>query len=469
MTPALDVIFLEPHAEQLRRLLSDGKGVEMAAYMQFGVAQIGLDPWSGMSRMRLVSHDLVHIIDDEKISASSVHVSWNTGGYMRLLSESLSSDFVPGIVHTHPSSHAFFSQQDDINEAELARTAAIKGTRGLASIVLGEDGSVKARIWLPQDGVVDAHTVQAVGGRFMRWPTADARSLEASHLERQSRLFGTGFNPLVSTLRMAVVGCGGTGSAVAMLLARLGVGHLLLIDNDIIEKTNLNRVHGSRRADTERATPKIDIIEREIMLADLGVHVIKHRGWVNDPAMRDSLKACDFVFGCTDDHSGRIMLNRLAYFYGIPVIDVGLRMMASSAGAGHDINGRVTTLSPGRPCLLCGKVVSAKRAADEDLKRIDPVEHEKRKREAYVVDSNDPAPAVVTFTTEMACVAVNEMLAALVGFHGDDGMEPTRSRRFHACDDRFLSVTQAETCPICVSSRFWGRADVEPFLDMIGT
>jgi molybdopterin/thiamine biosynthesis adenylyltransferase len=441
----------------------------MAAYMRFGVAQIGIDPWGGMERTRLVSHDLVDINDEEKVGASSVHVSWNTRGYMRLLSESMSSDLVPGIVHTHPGSHAFFSQQDDTNEAELARTAAIKGTRGLVSIVLGEDGSVKARMWLPQDLVVDAHTVQAVGGRFRRWPTTDTGAVEAGHLERQTRLFGVGFNQLISKLKIAVVGCGGTGSATAILLARLGVGHLLLIDNDSIEETNLNRVHGSRRADAEAAIPKIDVIEREITLADLGVHVVKRRGWVSDPTMRDALKACDFVFGCTDDHSGRIMLNRLAYFYGISVIDLGLRMVPSPAGTGHDINGRVTTLSPGRPCLLCNKVVSAKRAADEALKRIDPAEYENRKREAYVVDSDDPAPAVVTFTTEMACVAVNEMIAALVGFHGDDGMVPTRSRRFHARDDRFLAVKQMENCQICVSQRFWGRGDMEPFLDMIGT
>src|SRR3712207_6906598 len=43
-------------------------------------------------------------------------------------------------------------------------------------------------------------------------------------------------------LRIGIVGCGGTGSAVAMLLARLGVGQLALFDNDIVDQTNLNRL-----------------------------------------------------------------------------------------------------------------------------------------------------------------------------------------------------------------------------------
>ena len=146
---------------------------------------------------------------------------------------------------------------------------------------------------------------------------------------------------------------------MATPLARLGAGHLLLIDDDFVETTNLKRVHGSRRSDVAARLPKVTLAEREIAAADLGVHVVAKKGWGNSPEMRDILKSCDFVFSRTDDHSGRAMLNRLAYFYGIPVIDVGLRMVpAATAAGGHGINGRVTTLSPGRPCLLCSGVIN---------------------------------------------------------------------------------------------------------------
>jgi len=267
---------------------------------------------------------------------------------------------------------------------------------------------------------------------------------------------------------VAVVGCGGTGSAVVLLLARLGVGHILLIDDDVVELTNLNRIHGSRRSDAAAKRPKIEVIAREIAAAELGVQVVPMKGWTSGTDMRDALKSCDFIFGCTDDHAGRIMLNRLAYFFGIPVIDVGLRMAPLSSGAGHNINGRVTTLTPGRTCLLCSGVVNARRAAEEALDRTNPTEFQKRKEEAYVIGAGDPAPAVVTFTTEMACVAVNELIAALTGFHGEDGMVANRARRFHARDDRFLAPTPNAACPVCMSQMFWGRGDTEPFLDLVG-
>lgn len=159
-------------------------------------------------------------------------------------------------------------------------------------------------------------------------------------------------------------------------------------------------------------------------------------------------------------------MNRFAYFYGVPVIDVGLRMAPAESFGRHDINGRVSTLIPGRPCLMSAGVVDPARAHDETLERRDPDEFKRRKAEAYVIGGGDPAPAVVTFTTEMASVAVNEMVAALTGFNGE-GLVPMRVRRFHAMDDRFLAVAPRDGCPVC-SGVNWGRADVEPFLDRIG-
>lgn len=466
MTGAPDLTLLEPHYRRMKELLATGQGSESSAYLRLGLSSISADAWTREQRTRLVSHAFVEVSQADKISASPLHVTWSTRGYMRLLSEAVAEDLVPAIVHTHPGSSAFFSEQDTRNEAELARTANLKGAQGLVSIVLGGDGSLAARVWLPNGQIIETQRIQAVGGRVHYWGISQPAEC-VRHLERQARLFGPDFNAVVRSLRVGVVGCGGTGSPISMMLARLGVGHLLLIDKDTVDETNLNRVHGSRRSDARGAARKIDVLEREIVLADLGVNVVKFAGWANESTVRDALKSCDFIFGCTDDHSGRLLINRLAYFYGIPVIDVGLRMRPIDTG-GHDIFGRVSTIGPGRPCLLCDKVVSVRRAAEEALERTDPAEFEKRKREAYVIGAGDPAPAVVTFTTEMACVAVNEMIAALTGFHGEEGMVPNRARRFHVRDDRFLGVSQDPDCPLCSQAQYWGRGDVQPFLDIIG-
>ncbi|MTH80141.1 ThiF family adenylyltransferase [Paracoccus aestuariivivens] len=463
---AMDITVLEQHFALLKPLLPDTASNEAAAYMLFGASDITFDPWSGIPRLRLVSHKVIEIPATDQISASPVHVKWSTRSFMRLLGDAAIAGKIPAIVHTHPSDHAFFSEQDDANERELARTVHQKGLRGLVSIVLGGDGSICGRIWTEPNKFILADTMQIVGGRYMRHGRAPTVGSNRHYLDRQGRLFGLNFNDEMASLRVCIVGCGGTGSPVAMLLARLGVGHIFLVDNDVIDETNLNRVHGSRRQDIGR--PKVEIIKREIDAMGLGCHVEVAQKWINAAAVRDALKSSDFIFGCTDDNSGRILINRLAFFYGIPVIDVGLRMIAVSERQGHDLNGRVTTLTPGRPCLVCSGVINPARAHEEELERNQPDEFQRRKAEAYVVGAEDPAPAVVTFTTEMAAVAVDEMIAAVTGFHGSEGMIPSRVRRWHARDDRFLSVKSREHCPVCQSDEAGGAGDVEPFLDIVG-
>ncbi len=66
---------------------------------------------------------------------------------------------------------------------------------------------------------------------------------------------------------------------------------------------------------------KATILRDLIREADLGVDVVELVDWVGNPACDDALKSCDVIFGCTDDHAGRAFLNRLAYFYNIPLID----------------------------------------------------------------------------------------------------------------------------------------------------
>ena len=76
------------------------------------------------------------------------------------------------------------------------------------------------------------------------------------------------FNGDLRHLRVGVVGCGGTGSAVAMLLARLGVGQIALFDEDVVERTNLNRLHGARQSDADAMRPKVQAVAASIVLGD---------------------------------------------------------------------------------------------------------------------------------------------------------------------------------------------------------
>jgi len=214
--------------------------------------------------------------------------------------------------------------------------------------------------------------------------------------------------------------------------------------------------------------PKVEVLAREIASLGLGVRPVPIRSWVGDPGCRDALRSCDVIFGCTDDHAGRVFLNRFAYFYLVPLIDLGLAIMPRAAGGFSDLTGRVTILTPGAPCLLCRNVVNLQAAREEDLRRTQPEEYARQKLEAYVRGAGNPSPAVVTFTTATACMAVDELIQGLTGFRGAEGWCWNRARRFDLHEDRRPGALRNPDCVICEKEDLWGRGDMEPFLDRVG-
>jgi molybdopterin/thiamine biosynthesis adenylyltransferase len=243
-----------------------------------------------------------------------------------------------------------------------------------------------------------------------------------------------------------------------------------LFDRDSVEKSNINRLHGATLEDAKQNRKKVSVVKDSIDQVDIGTDVVTIDDWVMGAQCHDALKACDIIFGCSDDNQGRLFLNRLAYYYLTPVIDVGLAMELSDSQSMRfqALDGRVSVLLPGTTCLMCRGVIDVQRAASESLQRSNPSEFERQKEEAYVLGEGDPNPAVVTFTTEVATMAVNEMIQRLQGYRGPDGATDHRVRLFHRMHDLRPSDKPSEDCVVCGSDTVWGRGDVTPFLDIVG-
>ena len=242
---SVDLTLHEVHEDQLRVLLARADGAEAAAYVLLGRSEVGRDPWSGRRRLRLISHEVVGIPEVDLVSADDRHVTWRTDGFVALISRAKREGLVPAIVHTHPGGSPRFSEQDDRNEPDLHRLVTNRNGPGmpLASILLSGEASWTGRLWVDRGRPIPFDHVTIVGHRFRRAGTG-AGTTVGEAFDRQVRMFGQEANALLQDLRVGVVGCGGTGSAVAMLLARQGVGSLALFDEDIVEASNLNRQIG---------------------------------------------------------------------------------------------------------------------------------------------------------------------------------------------------------------------------------
>ena len=465
----------EEHLLQLKRHLLRDDGCEHAAYLVCNKAQIRYDPWERCGHSKYLVSKVIPVPDDQVVDSRPDMITWRTASFVRLLGEAAAEDQVLGIVHNHPAGMGFFSSQDDANEPDLVQLAVNRngvGTR-LVSLILTGDGELAGRVWLhPKAGAFEPlQMIRVIGSRYKLDYPGRKNGVPIAAFQRQALAFGNALNYDLRKLRIGIVGCGGTGSAVAMLLARLGVGQLVCIDNDVVAQTNLNRLHGARQADADALRPKVQVMLREISEMGLGVRVVPIEAWVGDPGCRDALKACDFIFGCTDDHEGRLFLNRYSYYYLVPVIDIGLAIEVDEEDppSVKALDGRVTVLGPYQACLSCRSVINPEIARAETMRRNDPDEYELQKAEAYVFGEGNPNPAVVTFTTELACMGVNELIHRLQGFRGPDGAAANRVRKFHLHlnEDRRPGHKPGPACPICSGDGIWGKGDTQPFLGRI--
>jgi proteasome lid subunit RPN8/RPN11 len=460
---------LGEHEAALSRLVFPKSGHEGAALLLCGTASIDNDPWEGdQGHRKYLSHAVVPIDPDDRLGASESHVRSRTGSFAKLLKRARDENLVASFVHSHPSGYPKFSQQDDADEALLVQMAQNRNGRKaeLLSLVLVPQGAF-GRVWLSPDESQPLDAIRVIGERFRFYNTEiKAQALTDMH-HRQALAFGKALNADLGQLRVGVVGAGATGSAVSMLLPRLGVRRLLLVDADIVETSNLSRLHGATSADAAAGRPKVDVLRRVLDALGLDVSVAVIQKWASAPECRDALKACDIVFGCTDDSDGRLLLNRLSYFYGIPIIDMGIRIDPSDDEPRRirEAAGRVTVLQPGERCLICRGVVRLEDARDDQLARADPNEFARQQKEGYV-RGGGPDPAVVTFTTDVACMAVDELIHRLTGYRRC-GSIAHRVRKYNLGEDKRPGAKDVQ-CPLCVSDGYWGRGDVEPFLDRVG-
>lgn len=132
--------------------------------------------------------------------------------------------------------------------------------------------------------------------------------------------------------RVAVVGCGATGSAVAALLARAGVGHLIILDRDYVEPSNLQRQSLFDESDAAESLPKAIAAQRRIAAFN---SEIEARGLVADLApdnIEEFLGGAQMVLDATDNFETRYLVNdycvknSLPWIYAAAVASYGVTM-----------------------------------------------------------------------------------------------------------------------------------------------
>ena len=151
----------------------------------------------------------------------------------------------------------------------------------------------------------------------------------AHAFSRTERLVGSEALDILKTSRVAVFGIGGVGGYTVEALARSGVGSFLLVDNDKVSLTNLNR---QIIATTDTiGKDKVDVMKERILSINPDAHVeVRKCFYLPETADTFDLSQFDYVVDAVDTVTAKIDLIVRASQLGVPVI--------SAMGAGNKLD-----------------------------------------------------------------------------------------------------------------------------------
>jgi hypothetical protein len=312
-------------------------------------------------------------------------------------------------VHTHPlaDERVAFSLYDDAQDPKLmCNLHELQPAGVFGSVVLGRK-SVAGRIW-----PVGEHQAIFLDRLMIVGETLEMMSLHGEPLaavtssevfDRALALTGAGALSRLSQMRIGVVGAGGTGSLVVELLARAGVGEIVLFDFDVAETSNLNRVLHLREKDVLVSCSKADRLLQVIAESGLPTRLTAITGGnITDPGVARNLTGCDLIVGCVDCDWPRLVLCEVAYQFLIPLIDIGTEIGLSDTQV-QSVDTRVSLVGPGRPCMICSGVVSRDRVR---LEGYSDIEQDRVLKLGYSADIRLKAPAVMDLNMRAASMAV---------------------------------------------------------------
>ncbi|MDF2449514.1 MAG: thiamine biosynthesis protein ThiF [Bacteroidota bacterium] len=369
---------------------------------------------------RFVAVDVILMDGDWILESSETHFVINMRRLPELYLRCEKENLELGFVHNHPTGYDDFSPRDEINERNILH--GLSGCNSPFSFLIALiliDGKWIGRIRQGTDPVIElpVRHITVLTNKIKVFGIGQSDDSVES-LARQEAAFGKPFNEKLQSLRVAVIGLGGTGSPTATLLARCGIGELILIDGDALDISNLNRVRGYTSNDEGKN--KAETLKKFIDGLGLNTTVTFYPSYLGDSGDAiDAISSADIVFGCTDDASGRDLVNQALYYYALVLIDVGLAGSVNTHTDGHpylrDQRGRISCIFPeSGACLRCQRVITEEMLRYEQAIKANPqlaeLDSETLEKEFYIRGGGVRSPGVGPFTSSTADLGIATLM-----------------------------------------------------------
>jgi hypothetical protein len=444
--------------DELWRHLFPGDGLEAVA-----LAVCGRHHGEGRVCLSIME---VHLVPHSECVRFSDRVTWPTDRLQPLLQRADAEGLSILKIHSHPAGFNRFSECDDQSDTEYfaAADSWVESGGPHVSAVMLPDGRMFGRYGIDGAGFQPLQMISVAGDDLEYWFDRDDETpVVPDFANRHAQVLGEGTFAKMRRLRVAVVGCSGTGSPVVEQLYRLGVGELVLVDPDSVGPENLNRIINSRHRHATSRTPKVELLADAIEDSGLGTHVFPVQQDLSDSEAVLAVATCDLIFGCVDSVYARFLLNKIASTYCVPYIDVGIGIRANGRGGIDHATGAVHYLQPDRSSLVNRGVFSMEDVRADAMARSAPDEYADQLNDGYIRGADVSRPAVITINQLFASYAVLEMLSRLHPIRTDDNAD-FAVQRWSLSGDFRKSEPDRERCKIV--SRYLGRGDMKPPLGL---
>lgn len=348
-------------------------------------------------------------------------------------------------VHTHPHSlhpPGFSPIDEETNSKLFANLSQILPEQPLGSLVFSRKG-IHGIIF--EKGVTHSISKIGISGHIISESNDSTNVIHSQKIkpkfDRQFKAIGFKPQNKLQEMTISIVGVGGTGSAVAAQLARMGVKKLQFFDHDVITESNVPRVYGSK--DTDCGRPKVNVLKDHIESFSSTL-VEAFQVDITKAEILENLLDSDVVFACTDNLSSRAILNDIAIKYFIPLIDVGCKIDVNKKNEIEKAIVKVQVVTPDDACLWCSETLDGKQIMQESLS---DAEKQKLAKEGYYT-SIEKQPSIISITTRAASMGVDKLLG-LIGVFGNDYCSRTQVE----IKDGFMIEDNPKIKPSCVCQK----------------
>lgn len=328
------------------------------------------------------------------------------------LAEEQNSNLI--FVHTHPHSlhPPTFSYIDKKTNREIFENLSEILDKPLGSLVFSSRGI--CGVMYKEGKIMPVSRITISGHILSEYPGIgfESKTIIKKKFDRQNNAIGEPQQNLLQQMTVSIIGSGGTGSAAAVQLARMGIKRLQLFDYDIITETNVPRVYGSK--DSDCGKPKVQVLKDHIESFS-NTKVDAYQVDITKADVLAELLDSNAIFACTDNLTSRSQLNDISINYSIPLIDIGCRIDLNDNKTIDQAIVKVQVVTPDDACLWCTEALNAKIILQESLS-----EQEKQSlaKEGYY-ESIENQPSIITLTTRAASMGVDKLLS-LIGVFGNE-------------------------------------------------